>query len=113
MSTSLCSKNSFGENGNLLKVNERNRYFKHSSRFPRGYENQTPTMTTKTVTARRKGDPDPELYVGGTKVRLCDMGSKYLRVVRIVLGKTQTYLKLTRERSTSLCSENSFVGNGN
>ena len=55
----LCSKNRFGENGSLLKVNDgRGPREKIDRRFPEGGSKRgNPTMTTSTITVRTKGDP--------------------------------------------------------
>ena len=61
----MCSKNRLGENGSLFKVNGgrgpyetiRNNPKTTVAVFPRGPKKVNPTMTTNTVTAKRKGGP--------------------------------------------------------
>ena len=62
---SLCSKNRLGKNGSLFKVNggrgpyeNMRNIVKLQQPFSRGGPKRgNPTMTTSTVTAKRKGDP--------------------------------------------------------
>ena len=81
-----------GKMETLFKVNEgRTRYFKAAAVFPEKTKKKKSSNDDENGCGKEKGTPITLCW--GRKGRLCDMGSKYHCIVRIILGKTESYLK--------------------